>query len=64
MDETWVRTRLDALHRELASGDQLLAELSEREAGVREDMLRIAGAAAVLEELLANADVDRPATNH
>jgi uncharacterized coiled-coil protein SlyX len=51
--EDRMQERLAELRRELAQGEQLLAELSTREVELRTSMLRIAGAIQVLDELLA-----------
>lgn len=44
--------RLEALNAELATGEQLLAELQEKQATVQQAMLRGAGAIQVIQELL------------
>jgi uncharacterized coiled-coil protein SlyX len=49
--------RLRSLRDELASGEQMLADLDRRRATLRETMLRISGAIQVLEEELG----ERPA---
>ena len=47
--------RLAELRRELEVGEQALGELESRGASLRASLLRIGGAAQVLEELLADA---------
>jgi len=59
-DETIERARLarrlEALQAELGTGQKMLGELEAQEAQLRRNVLRIAGAVQVLEELLAEAD--------
>ena len=50
-----VRQRLAELRSELESGQRMLAELDARRAELQQTLLRIAGAAQVLEELLSRA---------
>lgn len=50
-----VRQRLAELRSELESGQRMLAELDARRAELQQTLLRIAGAAQVLEELLSGA---------
>ena len=47
-----VERRLEELRSEFEAGQALLADLESRQAQVRSSMLRISGAAQVLEELL------------
>jgi hypothetical protein len=51
MTDERVRTRLAELRREYAAGEAQLRDLVQREAAVRETLLRISGAVQVLEEL-------------
>jgi septal ring factor EnvC (AmiA/AmiB activator) len=44
--------RLDQLRQEFASGQNQLAELDQKRAGLRDTLLRISGAIQVLEETL------------
>lgn len=55
--------RLTELKTEYDSGQQVLAELEERQASLKGTMLRISGAIQVLEELLAEekANGEEPA---
>ena len=50
--------RLQQLKTEYESGQKVLAELENKQANVRETLLRIAGAIQVIEEELAKADRD------
>lgn len=50
--------RLDQLRREYELGQAQLRELVEREAALRETLLRISGAVLVLEELLDTDPVE------
>lgn len=52
--------RLQQLKSEYETGQKMLAELAEKEAQLRNTMLRINGAVQVLEELLA-AEASAPA---
>jgi hypothetical protein len=45
-------TRLATLHQEIQTGNDTLAQMEQRRAELREMLLRIAGAAQVLEEIL------------
>lgn len=55
MDEQIAR-RLTELRTEFESGQRLLAEMAQREASLRQSMLRISGAILVLEELAGNGE--------
>ena len=55
MTDERVRTRLAELRREYAAGEAQLRDLVQREAAVRETLLRISGAVQVLEELESEA---------
>ena len=48
--EEWVATRLAQLRDELATGEAMMADLTQQIAGLRETTLRIRGAIQVLEE--------------
>ncbi|NES65623.1 MAG: hypothetical protein F6K24_10355 [Okeania sp. SIO2D1] len=50
--------RLKELKTEFASGQKYLADLEEKEANIRQTLLRIQGAIQVLEEELAKVDQD------
>jgi hypothetical protein len=52
IDRERLVTRLTALKEEFASGHRLLGELESKAAALREQLLRINGAARVVEELL------------
>ena len=52
IDRQVLVTRLEALKEEFASGHRLLGELESKAAALREQLLRINGAARVVEELL------------
>lgn len=49
-------TRLQTLRAEYASGQQMLADLEQRQAELQQTLLRISGAIQVIEELLAEAE--------
>lgn len=51
-----LQQRLKELKAEFESGQKMLAELEAKQAGLRETMLRIAGAIQVVEEELTKAD--------
>jgi predicted nuclease with TOPRIM domain len=51
-----IKNRLESLAAEYRSGQQMLAELQEREASVKLTLTRISGAIQVLEELLQEND--------
>lgn len=53
-----LETRLQQLKTELASGQQMLADLEAKQANVRDTLLRIAGAIQVIEEELAIVDTE------
>ena len=50
--------RLKELKTELASGQKYLADLEEKEANIRQTLLRIQGAIQVLEEEIAKVEQD------
>ncbi len=50
--------RLKELKAEFESGQQMLADLEEKQANLRETLLRISGAIRVLEEMLQQAQAD------
>jgi hypothetical protein len=52
--------RLQELKREFEAGQKALAELELRQSELRDTLLRISGAAQVLEEELQRADHDAP----
>ena len=49
--------RLQSLKAEFASGQKMLAELETKQANLQDTLLRISGAIQVLEELLAETDI-------
>jgi hypothetical protein len=49
--EQRIEQRLAELEKEFESGQQMLAELEAREAGLRETLLRLSGAITVLREM-------------
>jgi ABC-type transporter Mla subunit MlaD len=51
-----IEHRLHQLQQELASGQQLMADLEQRQQNLRETLLRIGGAIQVLQELLQEID--------
>lgn len=53
-----IKRRLQELRSEYESGQKVLAELEAKQASVRNTLLRISGAIQVLEEELANAEVE------
>ena len=55
-----LQKRLKELKAEFESGQKMLAEREAEQAGLRETMLRIAGAIQVVEEELAKADSHLP----
>jgi prefoldin subunit 5 len=57
-----IETRLAELKREYQAGEEQLRELVQREAALRETLLRISGAIQVLEELRAAGEIDKPGT--
>ena len=61
MRET-IEARLAELRAERDRGEEMLAEMQQRQAALRDTLLRIHGAIQVLEELQqsAGADVDAP----
>jgi hypothetical protein len=52
--------RVSELKAEQQKGQQMLAELEGKEAGLRQTLLRISGAIQVLEELLSAAEPTPP----
>jgi DNA repair exonuclease SbcCD ATPase subunit len=60
--------RLKALRQELETGQKMLADLEAQRRGLKQTILRIAGAIQVLEELLADTKASGPdpasAVNH
>jgi predicted nuclease with TOPRIM domain len=56
-----LQERLEELRRELIAGETRLRELEAEEAGLRETLLRISGAAQVVRELLE--EVGEPAAS-
>lgn len=52
--------RVSELKAEQQKGQQMLAELEGKEAGLRQTLLRISGAVQVLEELLSAAEATPP----
>lgn len=52
--------RLLELKGEMDSGQKMDAELTNKQAELRQTLLRISGAIQVLEEMLAQADADAP----
>jgi hypothetical protein len=61
MEATDLSTRLDELREELAKGRRRAAALDVERDELRDTLLRIAGAAQVLEELLARSNGAEPA---
>jgi hypothetical protein len=60
-----MRERLAELRHELALGEEQLLALARQEAALRQQLLRIAGAAQVLVELLGETDgIDERAEPH
>ncbi len=53
-----LQKRLGELKTELASGQQMLAELEAKKANLQETLLRISGAVQVLEEELEKTEED------
>ena len=51
-----IKNRIESLAAEYRTGQKMLAELEEREAGVKLTLTRISGAIQVLEELLQEND--------
>lgn len=51
-----LESRLQELHKELADGEKMIADLQARQSQIRETLLRISGAVQVLEEVLQGAD--------
>lgn len=51
-----IEHRLQQLQHEFESGQQVLAELEQRQQNLRETLLRIGGAIQVLQELLQTTD--------
>lgn len=56
-----LKNRLNELKSELASGQDMLADLEKKETELKHSMLRIAGAIQVLEEELAKAGAEATA---
>jgi hypothetical protein len=56
IDRSVLVARLATLKSEYTSGQRLLADIEARRASLSEQLLRIGGAAQVLEELLNGAD--------
>jgi hypothetical protein len=61
--EPRLRTRLENLRREHASGLEALAEIQRKEQELRATLLRISGAIQVLEELLGETEPTPPETS-
>lgn len=59
-----VRTRLDALRRELAIGQRKLAEIERQRTELEQTLLRISGAIQVLEEMRDEPDEETERDRH
>jgi len=59
MDEQ-LQIRLEELRSEFDAGQRLLADLAQREANLRQSLLRISGAIQVLEELIERDGSSEP----
>jgi predicted nuclease with TOPRIM domain len=53
-----IKTRIESLRAEYRTGQEMLAELEGRQAGLKVTLTRISGAIQVLEELLQGSDPD------
>jgi predicted nuclease with TOPRIM domain len=53
-----IRDRIESLRAEYRSGQEMLADLEGRQAGLKVTLTRISGAIQVLEELLQGSDSD------
>lgn len=61
-----IKNRIESLRSEYRTGQEILAELEAREAGLKLTLTRISGAIQVLEELLHDnnlAEAAQPAAN-
>jgi hypothetical protein len=61
-----IKNRIESLQAEYRTGQEILAELEAREAGLKLTLTRISGAIQVLEELLHDnnlAEAAQPAAN-
>jgi hypothetical protein len=61
-----IKNRIESLRTEYRTGQEILAELEAREAGLKLTLTRISGAIQVLEELLQDnnpAEAAQPAAN-
>ena len=53
-----IRNRIESLRAEYRTGQEMLADLEGRQAGLKVTLTRISGAIQVLEELLQGTDPD------
>ena len=53
-----IRSRIESLRAEYRTGQEMLADLEARQAGLKVTLTRISGAIQVLEELLQGSDPD------
>jgi hypothetical protein len=58
-----LQVRLEQLRSEYEAGQQMLAELEQKQRTLRDTLLRISGAIQVIEEELGKAEPAPPATN-
>lgn len=56
-----LQTRLGELKAEFESGQRMMQELESRQAKLRDQLLRLSGAVAVLEEVLSHGEPESPA---
>ena len=59
-----IKNRIESLRTEYRNGQEMLAELEGRQAGLRITLMRISGAIQVLEELVQENNSTEESTGH